>query len=181
MTVINTNIAALGARYNLSVVNNEMETAMARLSSGLRINSAGDDAAGLAIVSRMESQIRGLSQAVRNANDGISLMQTTEGAVNEVSNMLQRMRELAVQASSGTNNPSDQAALDLEVQQLKTEIDRIAATTQFNSQNVLDGTFNKTLQIGDKAGHSLDIKIDAVSTNALGMAGSSFDLSLIHI
>ena len=175
MTVINTNIAALGARYNLSVVNNEMETAMARLSSGLRINSAGDDAAGLAIVSRMESQIRGLSQAVRNANDGISLMQTTEGAVNEVSNMLQRMRELAVQASSGTNNPSDQAALDLEVQQLKTEIDRIAATTQFNSQNVLDGTFNKTLQIGDKAGHSLDIKIDAVSTNALGMAGSSFD------
>ena len=175
MTVINTNIAALGARYNLSVVNNEMETSMARLSSGLRINSAGDDAAGLAIVSRMESQIRGLSQAVRNANDGISLMQTTEGAVNEVSNMLQRMRELAVQASSGTNNPSDQAALDLEVQQLKTEIDRIAATTQFNSQNVLDGTFNKALQIGDKAGHSLDIKIDAVSTNALGMAGSSFD------
>ena len=175
MTVINTNIGALGARYNLSVVNNEMETAMARLSSGLRINSAGDDAAGLAIVSRMDSQVRGLSQAVRNANDGISLMQTTEGAVNEVSNMLQRMRELAVQAASGTNNPSDQAALDLEVQQLKTEIDRIAATTQFNSQNVLDGTFNKSLQIGDKAGHTLDVKIDSVSTNALGMAGSAFD------
>ena len=175
MTVINTNIGALGARFNLSVVNKEMETAMARLSSGLRINSAGDDAAGLAIVSRMESQVRGLSQAVRNANDGISLMQTTEGAVNEVSNMLQRMRELAVQAASGTNNPSDQAALDLEVQQLKTEIDRIAATTQFNSQNVLDGTFNKSLQIGDKAGHTLDVKIDSVSTDALGMAGSSFD------
>ena len=175
MTVINTNIGALGARYNLSVVNNEMEKAMARLSSGLRINGAGDDAAGLAIASRMESQIRGLSQAVRNANDGISLMQTTEGAVNEVSNMLQRMRELAVQASTGTNNPSDQAALDLEVQQLKTEIDRIAATTQFNSQNGLDGTFNKALQIGDKAGHTLDVKIDSVSTSALGMAGSSFD------
>ena len=175
MTVINTNIGALGARYNLSVVNNEMEKAMARLSSGLRINSAGDDAAGLAIVSRMDSQIRGLSQAVRNANDGISLMQTAEGAVNEVSNMLQRMRELAVQAASGTNNPSDQAALDLEVQQLKTEIDRISDTTQFNSQNVLDGTFNKTLQIGDKDGHTLGIKIDSVSTNALGMAGSSFD------
>ena len=175
MTVINTNIGALGARFNLSVVNNEMETAMARLSSGLRINSAGDDAAGLAIVSRMESQIRGLSQAVRNANDGISLMQTTEGAVNEVSNMLQRMRELAVQAASGTNNASDQAALDLEVQQLKTEIDRIAATTQFNSQNVLDGTFSKSLQIGDKAGHTLDVKIDSVSSDALGMAGSTFD------
>ena len=175
MTVINTNIGALGARYNLSVVNNEMETAMARLSSGLRINSAGDDAAGLAIVSRMDSQVRGLSQAVRNANDGISLMQTTEGAVNEVSNMLQRMRELAVQAASGTNNPSDQAALDLEVQQLKTEIDRISTTTQFNSQNVLDGTFNRSLQIGDKAGHTLDVKIDSVSTSALGMAGSSFD------
>ena len=175
MTVINTNIGALGARYNLSVVNNEMETAMARLSSGLRINSAGDDAAGLAIVSRMDSQIRGLTQAVRNANDGISLLQTTEGAVNEVSNMLQRMRELAVQAASGSNNPSDQAALDLEVQQLKTEIDRISSTTQFNSQNVLDGTFNKSLQIGDKAGHTLDVKIDSVSTNALGMAGASFD------
>ena len=175
MTVINTNIGALGARYNLSVVNNEMETAMARLSSGLRINGAGDDAAGLAIASRMESQIRGLTQAVRNANDGISLLQTTEGAVNEVSNMLQRMRELAVQASSGSNNPSDQAALDLEVQQLKTEIDRIASTTQFNSQNVLDGTFNKVLQIGDKSGHTLDVKIDSVSTNALGMAGASFD------
>ena len=148
---------------------------MARLSSGLRINGAGDDAAGLAIASRMESQVRGLSQAVRNANDGISLMQTTEGAVNEVSNMLQRMRELAVQASTGTNNPSDQAALDLEVQQLKTEIDRIAATTQFNSQNVLDGTFNKALQIGDKAGHTLDVKIDSVSTSALGMGGASFD------
>ena len=175
MTVINTNIGALGARFNLSVVNNEMETAMARLSSGLRINSAGDDAAGLAIVSRMESQVRGLSQAVRNANDGISLMQTTEGAVNEVSNMLQRMRELAVQAASGTNNPSDQVALDLEVQQLKAEIDRISETTQFNSQNVLDGTFNKSLQIGDKAGHILDVKIDSVSTSALGMAGSTFD------
>ena len=173
MTVINTNIAALGARYNLSVVNNEMETSMARLSSGLRINSAGDDAAGLAIVSRMESQIRGLSQAVRNANDGISLMQTTEGAVNEVSNMLQRMRELAVQASSGTNNVSDQAALDLEVQQLKTEIDRIAATTQFNSQNVLDGTFNKALQIGDRPGHTLDLNLGSVKTSALGMGASS--------
>ena len=123
---------------------------MERLSTGKKINSAGDDAAGLAIVSRMATQINGLNQSIRNANDGISLVKTSEGAINEVSNMLQRMRELAVQASSGTNSDADQATLDLEVQQLKVEIDRIASSTQFNSMNLLDGTFSRTLQIGDK-------------------------------
>ena len=138
MTSVTTNVASLRAQYNLNNINKDLDKTMVRLSTGKRINSAGDDAAGVSIVSRMNSQVNGLGQAIRNANDGISLIKTSEGALTEVSNMLQRMRELAVQASSGTNNPSDQAALDLEVQQLKTEIDRIAATTQFNSQNVLD-------------------------------------------
>ena len=146
---------------------------MERLSTGKKINSAGDDAAGLAIVSRMATQINGLNQSIRNANDGISLVKTSEGAINEVSNMLQRMRELAVQASSGTNSDADQATLDLEVQQLKVEIDRIASSTQFNSQNVLDGTFNKALQIGDRPGHTLDLNLGSVKTSSLGMGASS--------
>ena len=173
MTSVNTNIAGLTAQYNLKNVNRDMETTMERLSTGKKINSAGDDAAGLAIVSRMRTQINGLNQSIRNANDGISLVKTSEGAINEVSNMLQRMRELAVQASSGTNSDADQATLDLEVQQLKTEIDRIATSTQFNSMNLLDGTFARTLQIGDKAGHSLDVSLESVKIADLGMGSSS--------
>ena len=169
MTSVNTNIAGLTAQYNLKNVNRDMETTMERLSTGKKINSAGDDAAGLAIVSRMRTQINGLNQSIRNANDGISLVKTSEGAINEVSNMLQRMRELAVQASSGTNSDADQATLDLEIQQLKTEIDRIATSTQFNSMNLLDGTFARTLQIGDKAGHSLDVSLESVKIADLGM------------
>ena len=138
MTVINTNVGALQARVASLGAQTSMEKAMQRLSSGLRINSAADDAAGLAVATKMESQLRGINMAIRNSNDGISLVQTAESGMAEISNMVIRMRELAVQAASGTNNASDQAALDLEVQQLKTEIDRIAATTQFNSQNVLD-------------------------------------------
>ena len=173
MTSVNTNIAGLTAQYNLKNVNRDMETTMERLSTGKKINSAGDDAAGLAIVSRMRTQINGLNQSIRNANDGISLVKTSEGAINEVSNMLQRMRELAVQASSGTNSDADQATLDLEIQQLKTEIDRIATSTQFNSMNLLDGTFARTLQIGDKAGHSLDVSLESVKIADLGMGSSS--------
>ena len=173
MTSVNTNIAGLTAQYNLKNVNREMETTMERLSTGKKINSAGDDAAGLAIVSRMATQINGLNQSIRNANDGISLVKTSEGAINEVSNMLQRMRELAVQASSGTNSDADQATLDLEVQQLKVEIDRIASSTQFNSMNLLDGTFSRTLQIGDKQGHSLEVQLDSVKIAALGMGSTS--------
>ena len=173
MTSVNTNIAGLTAQYNLQNVNRDMEVTMQRLSTGKQINSAGDDAAGLAIVSRMRTQINGLNQSIRNANDGISLIKTSEGAVNEVSNMLQRMRELAVQAASGTNSDADQATLDLEVQQLKVEIDRIATSTQFNSMNLLDGTFSRTLQIGDKQGHSLDVSLDSVKIADLGMGSSS--------
>jgi flagellin len=147
---------------------------MERLSTGKRINSAKDDAAGLSISNRMDAQIRGLTMAVKNANDGISLMQTAEGALDEVTNSLQRMRELAVQAVNGTNTSQDRAALDAEVQQLKSEIDRTAKTTQFNSINLLDGSFkNKQLQIGDKANQTLKVGIAGAKVSDLGMGTAS--------
>jgi len=147
---------------------------MERLSTGKRINSAKDDAAGLAISTRMEAQTRGLNMAIRNANDGISLIQTAEGATDEVTNILQRMRELAVQSVNGTNNAQDRAALNDEVQQLKTEIDRIASTTQFNNINILDGSFkDKKFQIGDKADQTVGLSIASMKTKDLGMSPNS--------
>ncbi|HKQ14692.1 MAG TPA: flagellin, partial [Steroidobacteraceae bacterium] len=139
--VINTNVMSLNAQRNLSTSGGQLATALQRLSSGLRINSAKDDAAGLAISERFTTQIRGLNQAVRNASDGISLSQTAEGALGELTSNLQRVRELAVQAANATNSSSDRAALDQEVQQRLAEIDRIATQTSFNGQKVLDGTF----------------------------------------
>src|SRR5919112_1771826 len=130
--IINTNVASLTAQRNLNTSQSSLATSLQRLSSGLRINSAKDDAAGMAISERMSAQIRGLNQAARNANDGISLSQTAEGALGEVSNNLQRIRELAVQARNATNSASDRAALNAEAQQLKAEIDRVASTTSFN-------------------------------------------------
>lgn len=168
MTVINTNVKSLVAQNSLSINNRNLQTAMERLSTGNRINSAKDDAAGLAISSRMESQIRGLNQAVRNANDGISLLQTAEGAMDEIGNMLQRMRELSVQAASDVNNSADRASLDQEVQQLKAEIDRVVSTTRFNDKKLLDGSLNGSLQIGAKADETIDMNIANVSTLALG-------------
>jgi len=138
---INTNVASLNAQRNLGATQSNLAKSMQRLSSGLRINSAKDDAAGLAISDRMTSQIRGLNQAVRNANDGISLAQTAEGAMQESTNILQRMRELAVQSANDSNTGSDRASLQKEVAQLQQELDRIATTTSFNGKNVLDGTF----------------------------------------
>ena len=174
MTVVNTNVKSLVAQDSLMKVGRSLSTAMERLSTGKRINSAKDDAAGLSISNRMDSQIRGLTMAVKNANDGISLMQTAEGALDEVTNSLQRMRELAVQAANGTNNALDRAALDAEVQQLKSEIDRTAKTTQFNSINLLDGTFkNKQLQIGDDANEILKIGIAGSKVSDLGMGPTS--------
>lgn len=174
MTVINTNVSSLMAKNALQANSTKLTTAMERLSTGVRINSSKDDAAGLAITTRMESQIRGLNMAVRNANDGISLMQTTEGSLSEVTNMLQRMRELAVQSVNGANNDSDRNSLDAEVQQLKAEIDRIATTTQFNNQNVLDGSFkNKQFQIGDKNGSNIEVSINSVKTKDLGLGSGS--------
>jgi flagellin len=162
------------AKSALQANASKLSTAMERLSTGVRINSSKDDAAGLAISTRMESQIRGLNMAVRNANDGISLMQTTEGSLSEVTNMLQRMRELAVQSVNGANNDTDRNSLDAEVQQLKAEIDRIATTTQFNNQNVLDGSFkNKQFQIGDKTGSNIEVSINSVKTKDLGLGSGS--------
>lgn len=175
MTVINSNIGAMKAQQSLTANQRSLDTAMTRLSTGLRINSAKDDAAGLAIATRMDTQIRGVSQAIRNANDGISLAQTAEGALSEVTNILQRMRELAVQSANSINSNSDRGSLDLEVQQLKTELDRIATTTSFNNQKLLDGTFKgKNLQIGASAGQSLSINIGSVKNTSLGMGQASF-------
>ena len=147
---------------------------MEQLSSGKRINSAADDAAGLAISTRMESQVRGLNQAISNAADGQSLVDTAEGAMNEISNMLQRMRELALQAANDTLNNKDRENIDLEVTQLKAEIDRVSSTTAFNGQALLDGSFkNKALQIGDVSGQTLSLSVANMSTSALGTTLSS--------
>ncbi len=173
MSVINTNVKSMYAQDALTVNNRKLDQSMQRLSTGLRINSAKDDAAGLAISNRMSSQIAGLSVAIRNANDGISMMQTAEGALGEVTDMLQRMRELALQSASDINNDNDRSYLNAEVQSLKTEIDRIVSTTQFNGKNLLDGTMNAMLQIGEKAGQTMNVAIGNLATAALGTTSSS--------
>ncbi len=167
--IINTNIASLNAQRNLNRTQNEMSTALQRLSSGLRINSAKDDAAGLAISERFTTQIRGLNQAVRNANDGISLAQTAEGALGEAGNALQRIRELAVQSANSTNSVSDRAALNSEAQQLLSEIQRNAQTTTFNGQRILDGSFSSAqFQVGAEANQTISFGISGATTNLLG-------------
>jgi flagellin len=167
--VVNTNVSSLVAQRNLMDSKNALDTAMERLSSGKRINSAADDAAGLAISNRMESQIRGLNMAVRNANDGISLAQTAEGAMEEITNMLQRMRELAIQSANSVNNELDRDAIDNEVQQLSAEIDRVAEQTRFNDVSLLDGSFQGAqIQVGIKANESIGFNIRDLSSSALG-------------
>jgi len=174
MTVINTNTASMTAQFHLSQVNKEMEQAMERLSSGQRVNSAADDAAGLTIASRMDAQIRGLGQAIRNANDGISMSSTAEGAMQEIESMLQRMREIAVQSSNGTYTATDRENLNNEVDQLKAEIDRVVNTTTFNGKNVLDGSFDASFQIGAFSGQTMDVNVANMSTTALGsVSGAS--------
>ncbi|AII86315.1 flagellin [Planktomarina temperata] len=169
MTVINTNTASINAQYNLNKVNKEMEAAMEQLSSGKRINSAADDAAGLAISTRMESQVRGLDQAIRNASDAQALIDTTEGAHQEVTNILQRMRELAVQSANDTNVANDRKNLNAEINQLVTEINRIADQTTWNGVGVLDGSFtSKTFQIGAEANQSISVDVDSVAASEIG-------------
>jgi len=159
----------LNAQRKLNSTSNALGRSFERLSSGLRINGAKDDAAGLSITTRFSAQIRGLNQAVRNSNDGISLAQTAEGALNETSNILQRIRELAVQAANDTNNDSDRTSLQAEVAQLKSELDRIAETTNFNGNKVLDGTFlAKDIQVGANVGETLSVSIDGAATTDLG-------------
>lgn len=172
--IINTNIASLNSQRNLNSSQMSLQTSLARLSSGLRINSARDDAAGLAIADRFSTQIRGVNQAARNANDGISLAQTAEGALNEVSNNLQRIRELAVQSANGTNTTIDRQALNDEVSQLLAEIDRISTTTQFNGRSLLDGSFtSQQFQVGSNANQTISVSVNAAKTSTLGTGDAS--------
>ena len=158
MTVINTNVSAIGAQNSLRTSGLNQTSAMERLSSGIRINSAKDDAAGLAISTRMTANIRGLSAAIRNANDGISLTQTAEGALSSISDNLQRIRELAVQSANSSNNATDRAALNAEATQLVSEIDRVAGNASFNGIKLLDGSYqDQALQVG--AGNEQDDRI----------------------
>jgi flagellin len=176
MTVINTNVSALRAQNNSRVAGRMQSEAMERLSSGKRINSAKDDAAGLAIATRMDANVRGLNQAVRNANDGISLAQTAEGAMGNISNILVRMRELAVQASSGTLGTDDRAAIQTEVTALVSQIDDIATRTTFNGTDLLKGDATTStdpvsisIQTGVNDGETVDISIKALTAEALGV------------
>lgn len=180
MQVINTNISALQVQKDLSKTAASLATSIERLSTGLRINSAKDDAAGLAIATRFTTQIRGQTQAIRNANDGISLAQTAEGALDEVTNNLQRIRELAVQSSNATNSNSDRLALQQEVSQLLSEINSIADKTSFNGVKLLDGSFSGAIfQIGDDAGEGLTISsIADANTAALGSISTNNDAGL---
>lgn len=179
MTVINSNINALKAQSSLALNQRALDTTMNRLSTGLRINSAKDDAAGLAIANRMEGQVRGLTQAIRNANDGISLAQTAESSLGEVSNMMQRMRELSVQASNGTMSLSNRTALQSEFSALVAEIDNIAKTTNFNGINLLDGSAKGlTLQTGSRSGETVAMTIDSVSSKSLGLQGYKIEGSV---
>ncbi|MGI9309783.1 MAG: flagellin [Gammaproteobacteria bacterium] len=179
---INTNVASLNAQRNLGRSQGLLNQSLERLSTGLRINSAKDDAAGLAISERFTTQIRGLNQAVRNANDGISLAQTAEGALAELNNNLQRIRELAVQSANATNSSSDRAALDQEVQQRLAEIDRIATQTAFNDQTLLDGSFgNASFQVGANVGQTISVTLNSsMRTLSIGktadyVGGATFD------
>ncbi len=172
--VINSNVMSLNAQRNLNKSSSALATSMQRLSSGLRINSAKDDAAGLAISNRMTTQIRGLNQAIRNANDGISMSQTAEGAMQEITNNLQRIRELAVQAANSSNSATDREALNNEVTQLVAEVQRTATTTTFNGVNVLDGSFtNQTLQVGAQSGETIAFSVANMQTTALGVGSTS--------
>ncbi|MDO6564699.1 flagellin [Amphritea sp. 1_MG-2023] len=175
--VINSNIMSLNAQRNLTSSLNEQDQAMERLTSGKRINSAADDAAGLSIASRMTSQISGLNQAVRNANDGQSLIQTAEGALDESTNILQRMRELSVQSANGTYDSGNRSTMNAEVEQLVAELDRISETTSFNGQNVLDGSLGSvTLQVGAEANQTIEMKIGAMDSKSLGLGSTSADV-----
>ncbi len=175
--VINTNVASLNAQRQLMNSGASLDRSTERLSSGQRINSAKDDAAGLAIANRMTSQVRGLDQAIRNANDGVSLIQTAEGALSESTNILQRMRELSVQSANGIYSASDRKTLDAEVKQLVSELDRIAKTTSFNGQNLLDGKLGKVdLQVGSSANQTISLKVPAMDAKTLGMGSTSVDL-----
>lgn len=176
--VVQHNLTAVNTNRQLGITTSGLQKSTEKLSSGYKINRAADDAAGLSISEKMRNQIRGLNKASDNAQDGISLVQTAEGALNEVHSMLQRMSELSVQAANGTNDTTDRSSINDEIQQLKTEIQRVGNTTQFNKMNILDGTFsngaNKLLQVGANANQTIQIDIDALQS----VVGSSLKADL---
>ena len=176
--VVQHNLTAANTNRQLGITTSGLQKSTEKLSSGYKINRAADDAAGLSISEKMRNQIRGLNKASDNAQDGISLVQTAEGALNEVHSMLQRMSELSVQAANGTNDTTDRSSINDEIQQLKTEIERVGSTTQFNKMNILDGTFstgaNKLLQVGANANQTIKVDIDALKS----VVGSSLRAGL---
>ncbi len=175
---INHNISALNAWKTLRSTDNNMSKSLEKLSSGLRINRAADDAAGLAISEKMRGQIKGLNQAVRNAQDGISMIQTAEGALNETHSILQRMRELAVQASNDTNITSDRVKIEEELTKLQTELTRIGNDTEFNTQNLLDGTFSaKKIHIGANTGQNISLTINDMRATALKVTAAAINIA----
>ena len=177
--VINTNISSLNAQRNVGKTSAGLETSIQRLSTGLRINSAKDDAAGLGIVDRMTSQIRGLNQAVRNANDAVSLSQTAEGAMQESTNILQRMRELSVQSANDSNSGADRVNIQKEISALSSELNRIASQTTFNGNNILDGTFTgKQFQVGSNANETISVTLGNFSASSMGAFQSSSILNI---
>ena len=172
--VVQHNLSAMNTNRQLGTVTNSLSKATEKLSSGYKINRAADDAAGLSISEKMRSQIRGLNRASDNAQDGISLIQTAEGALNEAHSILQRMNELATQAANDTNTSTDREAIKAEIDQLTSEIDRIQSTTQFNSMNLLDGSFTgKNLQVGSLSGQAITISITNMSASSIGVSGLS--------
>lgn len=176
--IVNTNIASMNAQKSLTVTNNAMQKSLEKLSSGSRINRAADDAAGLAISEKMRGQIKGLNQAIRNAQSAISLIQTAEGALNETHSILQRMRELAIQSANDTNTNDDRAKIQDEIDQLAKEISRISNTTEFNTQNLLAGALNNVYHIGANAGQNISLTVGAVDAFTLGVAGSQVTTTL---
>ena len=170
---VNTNVSSLNAQRQLFTTGNNLSTAFERLSSGFRINSAADDAAGLQITDRMTSQIQGLDQAVRNANDGISLAQTAEGAMAETTTALQRIRTLAIQSQNGINSSADRAALQKEVSALRTEISRIATTTEFAGVSILSGMFSASFLVGANSGQTISVNLSTQALTAAGVNGFS--------
>ncbi|MFV8461264.1 flagellin [Vibrio campbellii] len=172
---VNTNVSALVAQKNLSNANNMLNQSLERLASGSRINSAKDDAAGLQISNRLEAQMSGIDVAVRNANDGISIMQTAEGAMNETTNIMQRMRDLSLQASNGSNSQSERTAIQEEITALNDELNRIAETTSFGGKKLLNGSFGSTsFQIGGSSGEAVQIGLKSMRTDDLNMGGFSY-------
>lgn len=172
---VNTNVSALVAQRNLSNANNMLNQSLERLASGSRINSAKDDAAGLQISNRLEAQMSGIDVAVRNANDGISIMQTAEGAMNETTNIMQRMRDLSLQASNGSNSQSERTAIQEEITALNDELNRIAETTSFGGKKLLNGNFGSTsFQIGGSSGEAVQIGLKSMRTDDINMGGFSY-------